>query len=45
MQGGTIHGSVNLPAQTLYPTIPTLYALFSAAKIEKVIWYCGKSIS
>lgn len=45
MQGGTIHGSINLPAQTLYPTIPTLYTLFSAAKIEKVIWYCGKSIS
>lgn len=45
MQGGTIHGSINLPAQTLHPTIPTLYTLFSAAKIEKVIWYCGKSIS
>jgi len=45
MQGGTIHGSINLPAQTLYPTIPTLYTLFSAAKIENVIWYCGKSAS
>ncbi|KAI0150542.1 Rhodanese-like domain-containing protein [Xylariaceae sp. FL1272] len=30
-EGGTIRGAVNLPAQTLYPSIPTLYALFKAA--------------
>lgn len=42
MQGGTIHGSINLLAQSLYPTIQTLYALFTAVKIEKVV---GKSIS
>lgn len=41
-KGGTINGSINLPAQSLYPTIPTLYRLFEAAKVETVIWYCGK---
>jgi len=44
IQGGTIHGSVNLPAQSLYPSIPTLYALLSAAKIEMIIWYGGSSL-
>jgi len=42
-QGGTIKGSINLPAQSLYPTIPSLYALFSAAGVRQVIWYCGMS--
>jgi len=41
--GGTIHGSLNLPAQSLYPSLPTLYAIVKAAKIPKVIWYCGSS--
>jgi arsenical-resistance protein 2 len=40
IQGGTIRGSINLPAQGLYPTIPTLYALFKAAGLRKLIWYC-----
>ncbi|KAG9565346.1 hypothetical protein KCU77_g4648, partial [Aureobasidium melanogenum] len=40
--GGTIAGSINLPAQSLHPSIPTLYRLFKAAGIPKVIWYCGK---
>ena len=42
LQGGTIRGSLNLPAQSLYPSIPTLYAVLSAARVEKVIWYCGQ---
>ncbi|KAK0749856.1 arsenate reductase [Schizothecium vesticola] len=42
-EGGTIRGSINLPAQSLFPTIPTLYALFKAAGAKKVIWYCGSS--
>jgi len=42
-EGGTIRGSINLPAQTLYPTIPSLYRLFSSAAIPTVIWYCGSS--
>ncbi|KEQ57859.1 uncharacterized protein M437DRAFT_60783, partial [Aureobasidium melanogenum CBS 110374] len=41
--GGTIAGSINLPAQSLYPSIPSLYRLFKAAGIPKVIWYCGSS--
>ncbi|KAI6778106.1 uncharacterized protein J7T54_001526 [Emericellopsis cladophorae] len=42
-EGGTIRGSINLPAQSLYPTIPTLYSIFRAAGIRTVIWYCGSS--
>ncbi|KAH6634714.1 Rhodanese-like domain-containing protein [Chaetomium sp. MPI-SDFR-AT-0129] len=41
--GGTIRGSINLPAQSLYPSIPTLYPIFKAAGVRKVIWYCGSS--
>lgn len=40
-QGGTIRGSINLPAQSLYPTLPTLYAMFKAAGLRKIIFYCG----
>ncbi|KAF3224900.1 hypothetical protein TWF106_003343 [Orbilia oligospora] len=39
-EGGTIRGSINLPAQSLYPTIPTLYDLFKAGNVKQVIWYC-----
>ncbi|KAH6714563.1 Rhodanese-like domain-containing protein [Leptodontidium sp. MPI-SDFR-AT-0119] len=42
-EGGTIRGSINLPAQSLYSTIPSLYALLSTAAIRNVIWYCGSS--
>ncbi|KAI8631441.1 Rhodanese-like domain-containing protein [Xylariaceae sp. FL1651] len=42
-EGGTIRGALNLPAQTLFPTIPTLYSLFKASNIRYVIWYCGSS--
>lgn len=40
-QGGTIKGSINLPAQSLHPSIPTLYTLFTGAGVKKVIFYCG----
>ncbi|KAJ5561902.1 hypothetical protein N7535_003635 [Penicillium sp. DV-2018c] len=42
-EGGTIRGSLNLPAQSLYPTIPTLYSLVSNSSAKYVIWYCGSS--
>ncbi|KAJ5827191.1 hypothetical protein N7447_003954 [Penicillium robsamsonii] len=42
-EGGTIQGSLNLPAQSLYPTIPTLYSLVSNSTLKYVIWYCGSS--
>ncbi|KAK9367920.1 Rhodanese-like domain-containing protein [Lipomyces kononenkoae] len=42
-EGGTIAGSMNLPAQSLYPSIPTLYNLLDAAKVPQIIWYCGSS--
>lgn len=45
LQGGTIAGSINLPAQNLYPSIPTLYTLIKAAGVSQVIWHCGKSLA
>ncbi|KAJ4004042.1 hypothetical protein NW766_011898 [Fusarium irregulare] len=42
-EGGSIRGSINLPAQSLYPTIKTLYSLFKSAGVQKVIWYCSSS--
>ncbi|KAF7557163.1 hypothetical protein G7Z17_g870 [Cylindrodendrum hubeiense] len=42
-EGGTIRGSINLPAQSLYPAIPTLYTMFKSAGLRKVIWYCSSS--
>ena len=43
-QGGTIVGSLNLPAQSFYYGLPTLYNLVVAAGVEKVLFYCGESI-
>lgn len=40
-QGGTIRGSINLPAQSLVPTLPALYTLFASAGVKHVVWYCG----
>ncbi|KAK7598585.1 hypothetical protein V3481_000208 [Fusarium oxysporum f. sp. vasinfectum] len=42
-EGGTIRGSINLPAQSLYPTIETLYTMFKSAGVQKTIWYCSSS--
>ncbi|SPN99103.1 related to arsenate reductase (Arc2) [Cephalotrichum gorgonifer] len=33
VDGGTIRGSINLPAQSLYPSMPTLYTVFKAAGV------------
>ncbi|OMP89036.1 hypothetical protein BK809_0005757 [Diplodia seriata] len=42
-EGGTIEGAVNLPAHSLYVTIPTHYAIFKAAGIKEVVFWCGSS--
>ncbi|RAH67854.1 putative arsenate reductase (Arc2) [Aspergillus aculeatinus CBS 121060] len=42
-EGGTIRGSINLPAQSLYPAIPTFYSLLSQSPVKEVVWYCGSS--
>ncbi|ETI25433.1 hypothetical protein G647_02206 [Cladophialophora carrionii CBS 160.54] len=42
-EGGTIRGSINLPAQSLYPSLPTLLNLCQSAGVRTVIWYCGSS--
>jgi len=43
-QGATIRGSINLPAQSLHASIPTLYQLVRSASIHRVFWYCGKTL-
>ncbi|ELR03745.1 hypothetical protein VC83_07252 [Pseudogymnoascus destructans] len=43
-KGGTIRGSINLSAQSLYPNIPQLFNLFSAAGVKTIVWYCGSSL-
>ncbi|KAL4791557.1 Rhodanese-like domain-containing protein [Aspergillus venezuelensis] len=42
-EGGTIKGSLNLPAQSLYYTLPTLYILVTSAGVKDVAFYCGSS--
>ncbi|OTA01497.1 arsenate reductase Arc2 [Trichoderma parareesei] len=42
-EGGLIRASINLPAQSLYPSIPTLFRLTKDAGIVKVIWFCASS--
>lgn len=41
--GGTVHGAMNLPAHSFYPTRKTLYDLCKQAGIRKVVFYCGES--
>jgi arsenical-resistance protein 2 len=42
MQGLTISGSLNMPIQTLQPSLATLYRFCTTARIKKVIFYCGE---
>ncbi|KAL6157075.1 hypothetical protein ACJBU6_04645 [Exserohilum turcicum] len=42
-QGGTIQHSINLPAESLYPTLPIAYKLFKDSGLCKIIWYCSSS--
>lgn len=41
-EGGTIAGSLNLPAQSFYQNRETLYNLCKRAGVKKVAFYCGK---
>ncbi|RPB04158.1 hypothetical protein L873DRAFT_1667535 [Choiromyces venosus 120613-1] len=42
-EGGTIKTSINLPAQSMHPSIPTLYTLFLSAGVSTIVFYCGSS--
>ncbi|GAM88675.1 hypothetical protein ANO11243_067090 [Dothideomycetidae sp. 11243] len=42
-EGGTIRGSINLPAQSVYNSLPTLLNICKASKIDTVVWYCEGS--
>jgi arsenical-resistance protein 2 len=43
--GGTVRGAMNLPAHSFYPTRKIMYDLCKQAGIERVIFYCGESVS
>lgn len=42
-EGGTIKGSINLPAHSFYLNRAVLYDLCKRAGVKKVAFYCGKS--
>ncbi|KAK5070238.1 hypothetical protein LTS08_007912 [Lithohypha guttulata] len=42
-EGGSVRGSLNLPAQSLFSSLPTVLNICQGAKIPLVIWYCGSS--
>jgi arsenical-resistance protein 2 len=42
-EGGTVTTSINLPAQSLYPTRKQVYDLAKQAGTKKLIFYCGSS--
>ena len=39
--GGTITGSLNLPAQSLWWSLPVVYELGMKMRTRKVVFYCG----
>jgi len=41
-QGSSIAGSVNMPIQTLFQSLPTLIRICIGGKIDRVIFYCGE---
>ncbi|KAG7088526.1 hypothetical protein E1B28_012509 [Marasmius oreades] len=42
-EGGTVATSINLPAQSLYPTRSVIYQMVKQAGVKQVIFYCGSS--
>lgn len=42
-EGGTIKGSINLPAHSFYMNRGVLYDLCKRAGVKKVAFYCGRS--
>ncbi|KAF9735878.1 hypothetical protein PMIN06_011799 [Paraphaeosphaeria minitans] len=42
-EGGTIRGSINLPAQSFYMNTAVLYNLCKRAGVKQVAFYCGSS--
>ena len=43
-EGGTIRGSINLPAQSFFMNRAVLYDLAKRAGVKKVAFYCGKLV-
>lgn len=43
-EGGTIRGSINLPAHSFYLNRGVLYDLCRRAGVSRVAFYCGESI-
>jgi arsenical-resistance protein 2 len=43
-EGGTIKGSINLPAHSFYLNRGVLYDLCKRADVKKVAFYCGRLV-
>ena len=43
-EGGTIRGSLNIPAQSFYMNRAVLFDLCKRAGVKRVAFYCGKLI-
>jgi hypothetical protein len=41
-KGGFLNGSLNLPIESLYPALSTVYQLSKNAGVHHVLWYCGE---
>ena len=41
-EGGTVRGSINLPAHSFYMNRGVLYDLCKRAGVKRVVFYCGK---
>lgn len=44
-EGGTIRGSINLPAHSFYMNRGVLFDLCKRAGVKRVAFYCGKFIN
>jgi arsenical-resistance protein 2 len=42
LKGGFLRGSLNLPIESLYPSLSTVYNLCKSTSVDTVIWYCGE---
>jgi arsenical-resistance protein 2 len=41
LKGGFLRGSLNLPVESLYPSLSTIYNMCKNSSVDTVIWYCG----
>jgi arsenical-resistance protein 2 len=43
-KGGFLRGSLNLPIESLHPSLSTIYNICKNTSVDTVIWYCGQYV-